>query len=335
MSILKDKNILLGVTGSIAAYKSVFLLRLLKKEGCRVKVLLTKSALDFITPLTFSTLSNNKVYIDFVEEENFEKKWSKWLGIKYSTFVNSGSSANFITISILKAINKKKERNEIIVPSLTWVSDINSVIMNGYKPVFVDIDLSTLSMSSSEVMKKINKKTRKIDALINNVGIAGPTGSLEKLKSEDWERTIQVDVNSHFYFTKKAIPLIKKSRNGSIINISSTAGILGFPLRSPYAASKWAIIGITKTLAMELGKYNIRVNAVCPGSIHTSATYKHIAHMGTDVEKTLKEFQEGSLLKRQGKPEEVAKAVLFLASHEDSSFITGENIIVDGGLIYT
>ena len=76
MSILKDKNILLGVPGSIAAYKSVFLLRLLKKEGCRVKVLLTKSALDFITPLTFSTLSNNKVYIDFVEEENFEKKWN-------------------------------------------------------------------------------------------------------------------------------------------------------------------------------------------------------------------------------------------------------------------
>ena len=76
MSILKDKNILLGVTGSISAYKSVFLLRLLKKEGCNVKVLLTKSALDFITPLTFSTLSNNKVYIDFVEEENFEKKWN-------------------------------------------------------------------------------------------------------------------------------------------------------------------------------------------------------------------------------------------------------------------
>ena len=76
MSILKDKNILLGVTGSIAAYKSVYLLRLLKKEGCSVKVLLTKSALDFITPLTFYTLSNNKVYIDFVEEENFEKKWN-------------------------------------------------------------------------------------------------------------------------------------------------------------------------------------------------------------------------------------------------------------------
>merc|ERR1711991_1072512 len=89
-----------------------------------------------------------------------------------------------------------------------------------------------------DLFKKISKKTKKIDALINNVGVAGPTGSLEKLKSKDWERTIQIDVNSHFYFTKKTIPLIKKSKNGSIINISSTAGILGFPLRSPYAASK-------------------------------------------------------------------------------------------------
>ena len=119
----------------------------------------------------------------------------------------------------------------------------------------------------SNFFEKIKKKTKKIDALINNVGIAGPTGSLEKLKSKDWENTIHVDVNSHFYFTKKAIPLIKKSKNGSIVNISSTAGILGFPLRSPYAASKWAIIGVTKTLAMELGKFNIRVNAVCPGTI--------------------------------------------------------------------
>jgi len=119
----------------------------------------------------------------------------------------------------------------------------------------------------SNFFNQIKKKTNKIDALINNVGVAGPTGSLEKLNSEDWENTLHTDVNSHFYFTKRAIPLIKKSKNGSIINISSTAGILGFPLRSPYAASKWAIIGITKTLAMELGKFNIRVNAVCPGTI--------------------------------------------------------------------
>ena len=91
--------------------------------------------------------------------EKFEKSWSKWLGVKYSTFVNSGSSANFITISILKILNKNPSRNEIIVPTLTWVSDLNSVIMNGFKPVFVDINLSNLSMDINQVLKKINKKT--------------------------------------------------------------------------------------------------------------------------------------------------------------------------------
>ena len=91
--------------------------------------------------------------------EEFEKKWSKWLKVKYSTFVNSGSSANYISISLLKVVNKNKTKNEIIVPSLTWVSDVNSVIMNGFKPVFVDINLSNLSMNTKEVLKKINNKT--------------------------------------------------------------------------------------------------------------------------------------------------------------------------------
>jgi len=91
--------------------------------------------------------------------KEFEKKWSRWLGVKYSVFVNSGSSANFITISALKIINKNKIKNEIIVPALTWVSDINSVIMNGFKPVFVDINFSNLSMNVDEILKKISKKT--------------------------------------------------------------------------------------------------------------------------------------------------------------------------------
>ena len=91
--------------------------------------------------------------------EEFEKKWSKWLGVKYSIFVNSGSSANFISISLLKILNKDKTRNEIIVPTLTWVSDINSIIMNGFKPIFVDVNLENLSMNTDHVVKKINKKT--------------------------------------------------------------------------------------------------------------------------------------------------------------------------------
>ena len=101
----------------------------------------------------------NPILTQSKKVSEFEKKWSKWLGVKYSTFVNSGSSANYISISLLKTINKNKNKNEIIVPSLTWISDISSVILNGYKPVFVDIKLNNLSMNIDEVIKKVNKKT--------------------------------------------------------------------------------------------------------------------------------------------------------------------------------
>lgn len=101
----------------------------------------------------------NPVLTQAKKVREFENKWSKWLGVKYSTFVNSGSSANYISISILKIINKNKNKNEIIVPTLTWVSDINSVIMNNFKPIFVDIDLHNLSMNIDQIKKKINKKT--------------------------------------------------------------------------------------------------------------------------------------------------------------------------------
>jgi len=148
-----------------------------------------------------------------------------------------------------KAINKVKKHslyNKRIFVSETNASDETEVI---------------------DFFHKIKNKFIKLDALINNVGIAGPTGTIEKLDSSEWENTLHVNVNSHFYFTKQAIPLLKKSKTSSIINISSGAGIMGFPLRSPYAASKWAVVGMTKTLAMELGKYKIRVNAICPGTI--------------------------------------------------------------------
>ena len=185
----------------------------------------------------------------------------------------------------------------------------------------------------SDFFEKIKKKTKKIDALINNVGIAGPTGSLEKLKSKDWENTLHVDVNSHFYFTKKAIPLIKKSKNGSIVNISSTAGIFGFPLRSPYAASKWAIIGVTKTLAMELGKFNVRVNAVCPGTIKGDRMRKVIKDKAkfTKVSTKIveKDFVSMSSMKQWILEEDIGKMCSFLIS-DDSKKVSGQVISVDG-----
>ena len=185
----------------------------------------------------------------------------------------------------------------------------------------------------SNFFQQVNKKTKKIDALINNVGVAGPTGTIEKLSSEDWERTLKINVISHFYFTKSAIPMLKKNKGGSIINLSSGAGIMGFPLRSPYAASKWAVIGVTKTLAMELGKFKIRVNAICPGTIKGDRMVRVIKDKAKflKVSKKLieKEFVSMASMNCWIYEEDIAKMCSFLIS-SDSERISGQVIPVDG-----
>ena len=180
---------------------------------------------------------------------------------------------------------------------------------------------------------QVQKKTKKIDALINNVGVAGPTGTLEKLSSEDWENTLKTNITSHFYFSKLSIPLLKKNKGGSIINMSSGAGIMGFPLRSPYAASKWAIVGVTKTLAMELGKFKIRVNAICPGTIKGDRMVRVIRDKSkfTKISKKTieKEFISMASMNCWISEEDIGKICSFLIS-EDAARISGQIIAVDG-----
>ena len=180
---------------------------------------------------------------------------------------------------------------------------------------------------------QVYKKTKKIDALINNVGIAGPTGTIEKLTSEDWEQTLKINVISHFYFTKLAIPMLKKNKGGSIINLSSGAGIMGFPLRSPYTASKWAVIGVTKTLAMELGKFKIRVNAICPGTIKGDRMVRVIRDkakfLKVSKKKVEKEFVSMASMNCWIYEEDIGKICSFLIS-SDGERISGQSIPVDG-----
>ena len=106
-----------------------------------------------------------------------------------------------------------------------------------------------------------------LDCLVNNAGIAGPTGRVEDLDPDEWDRCLAVDITGQFNCTRLAVPHLKQSRNGSIVNLSSAAGKFGFPLRTPYAAAKWAVIGFTKSLAMELGEFGIRANAILPGVV--------------------------------------------------------------------
>ena len=187
-----------------------------------------------------------------------------------------------------------------------------------------------------ELFKNISKKTKKLDCLINNVGIAGPTGTIENLKSEDWEKTLKVNVISHFYFSKLAIPMIKRNKGGSIINLSSGAGIMGFPLRSPYAASKWAVIGVTKTLAMELGKFKIRVNAICPGTIKGDRMVRVVRDksklLKVSKKQIEKEFISMASMNCWIYEEDIGKMCSFLISNE-AERISGQIIGVDGNAI--
>jgi NAD(P)-dependent dehydrogenase (short-subunit alcohol dehydrogenase family) len=186
--------------------------------------------------------------------------------------------------------------------------------------------------SVSNYFLELKNKISSIDGLINNVGIAGPTGKIENINIEEWKETIDVNINSHFYFSKFFIPLLKIN-GGSIINLSSTAGLFGFPLRTPYAASKWATIGFTKSLAMELGEFNIRVNAICPGSVTGDRMNRVIEAKAKSMnisKKDLKsDFESMTSLNTFVDKEDIANMVIFLLSDE-AKRISGQIMTIDG-----
>lgn len=180
---------------------------------------------------------------------------------------------------------------------------------------------------------QIASKTDAIDILINCAGIAGPTALMENIKPKEWDLTAQININGMFYCSKEAIPMIRKSTNGSIINIASSASFYGFPYRSPYTAAKWAAIGMTKTLAMELGPDQIRVNAVCPGSVTGERIDRVIAADALEQQKTVDEikatYSKQVSMRTFVDPEDVANLCLFLSS-KYGRFISGQAIGVDG-----
>ena len=172
-----------------------------------------------------------------------------------------------------------------------------------------------------------------LDVMINNAGIAGPTAPVEEVDPEDWDRTMAININGQFYCARRAVPLLKEAGGGAIINMSSSAGLLGYPLRSPYAASKWAVIGLTKTLAMELGEFGIRVNAVCPNAVEGPRMDAVIAAearaKGLSQADVYQSIVKGTSMKTFVTTEDVSNMILFLCSKAGSK-ITGQALSVDG-----
>jgi NAD(P)-dependent dehydrogenase (short-subunit alcohol dehydrogenase family) len=218
-----------------------------------------------------------------------------------------------------------------------FVCDISDSFIQSFKNDYPNIFIKKTDVSVYDdvagFFKQVKKEEHSIDVLVNCAGIAGPTASLEDIDPGDWDQTIRVNLNGMFYCLKEAIPLLKISEQSSIINIASSASFFGFPLRSPYTAAKWAVIGLTKTLAMELGSDGIRVNAICPGSVRGKRINRVIEADALEQGKTVEEIEKLYLaqvsMKTFVEPEDVANLAMFLSS-DLGRFISGQAIGLDG-----
>lgn len=172
-----------------------------------------------------------------------------------------------------------------------------------------------------------------LDILVNNAGIAGPTKLVEDITDDEWRSTLAVGIDSHFYCARRAVPVFKAQQSGVILNLISSAGIMGYPTRSPYAATKWAVTGFTKTLAMELGPDNIRVNGIVPGNVNGERMDRvvagHAAIEGLDTDDVRALYAKGVSMQCFVDPEEIADLIVFLSSSY-GRHISGQIIGVDG-----
>ncbi len=172
-----------------------------------------------------------------------------------------------------------------------------------------------------------------LDVLINNAGIEGPIGPVEDISPEAWRRTIAVNLDGQFLCARNAVPLLKSAGGGSIINMSSTAGLGGCANRAAYVASKWAVIGLTKTLAMELGTFGIRVNAICPGSVEGERIRRVMKAdaeaLGKSVEEVRASYVEANSMRTLIQPDEIANLARFLCA-DTNTHITGQALSIDG-----
>ena len=172
-----------------------------------------------------------------------------------------------------------------------------------------------------------------LDFLVNNAGIAGPTAAVEDCNTEGWRHTLAVNLDATFFCARRAIPALKATGGGAIINMSSSAGLFGYALRSPYVAAKWAIIGFTKTLAMELGPHSIRANAICPGPVSGPRMDRVIAAQaearGVPEQAVRDTYTRNVSMRTFVDPEDIANAAVFLCSPLGAK-ISGQAFPVDG-----
>ena len=185
------------------------------------------------------------------------------------------------------------------------------------------------------MFEEVSSSLGGLDALINNAGIAGPTGGVDEISTEDWRRCIDICLTGQFLCARRAVPMLKASGGGSIVNMSSAAGKHGYAFRTPYSAAKFGVIGFTQSLAKELGPHAIRVNAILPGIVEGPRIENVISNrakqLGISHEEMTERYLENVSLRRMVSPYDVATMVAFLLSNAGIN-ISGQSLGVDGNV---
>ena len=217
------------------------------------------------------------------------------------------------------------------------ICDINTEALAQFQQEFPDLGVTLADVSDPAQVDRLFEEAEDhlggLDVLVNNAGIAGPAGPVEAIDPVEWEHTMAVNINGQFHCVRRAVPVLKASGGGSIVNIASASGLFGYLNRTPYATSKWAVIGFTKTLAMDLGEYGIRVNAICPGIVAGERTDRTVAIKAEAEGISLTEawghkLRENSMHTKVT-AQEVANMVLFICSKAGAK-ISGQALSIDG-----
>ena len=219
------------------------------------------------------------------------------------------------------------------------VSDIDRAALDGLAASDPDLTHSTGDVADRADVARFFEEALQalggLDVLVNNAGIAGPTGRVEEISPEDWDRCLEVCLTGQFNCARLAVPHLKQSRNASIVNLSSAAGRFGFPLRTPYAAAKWAVIGFTKSLSRELGEFGIRVNAILPGIVAGDRQRRVLEAKAQQRGVSYAEMERSAFanasIKDYVTPQQLADHILLLCSPRGRT-ISGQAIAIDGDL---
>ncbi|SDW33763.1 NAD(P)-dependent dehydrogenase, short-chain alcohol dehydrogenase family [Ruegeria halocynthiae] len=215
-----------------------------------------------------------------------------------------------------------------------WVADVDAKALaecpSHWKQSQLDVSDET---AVAAMLTDLETEWGGIDVLCANAGIAGPTAAVEDISLTDWRTCLSINLEGAFLCSKYATPMMKRQRNGAVLITASTAGQYGYPNRAPYAAAKWGMVGLGKTLAMELGSHGIRCNVICPGSVEgprmEGVLEREAAAKGMTRDQVYKGYASGTSMGRFVEGRDIANMAVFLAS-DAARLVSGQVIAVDG-----